>query len=104
MTKERRQYPRFSVMGMVKYEGSAGISCTEIEDISRGGVRLIITGQEKPGTKIKMSVTFAGSDEVVNVPGQIVWARNKEPYEIGVRFLKLEEKHIQLLDRVLDPD
>jgi hypothetical protein len=98
---ERRRHQRASLIGVVEYAGGEGVQCTSITDISQGGVRLVISKPERPGKKVKLRLSFSGSDEVVDVLGQIVWARQIDPYETGVRFLNLDEGRIQLLSRLL---
>jgi len=97
---ERRKHDRTSIVGQVHYTGGDGVVCTAIKDISFGGVRLYVTAAEKPGRKVSLRLTFA--DEVtLELKGQVVWARQVSPYEIGVQFLAVEDDAARLLGRQL---
>jgi len=88
MSDERRRHPRSSFIGDIKYSGSDGISCLDIHDVSAGGLRLCLDGCEQPGTRIIVSLLLKSHPDRIEIPGQIVWARQAPPYDIGIRFLE----------------
>jgi hypothetical protein len=102
MTDERRHHPRLNVVGVVEYEGAAGVRCLEIKNISLGGIRLGISDKERPGGNVRVRITFADSKETLDLYGQVVWARQVEPYEVGIRFLVQDPEQVQQLGRYLD--
>ena len=91
MADERRRFQRIkdSPVEVVTYQGSDGIECRSLEDISRGGARLIVSEAETPGIRVTLGLKLPEQAEANAVEGQIVWARKREPYEIGVQFLSL---------------
>ena len=102
ITKERRKFPRKPLIGVVDYAGADGVACTEIINISFGGIRLRVTGAERPGDRVELSVQAEG-EEPVHLLGQVVWARQVEPYEAGLSFLDVDSKRPpQQLARWLD--
>ena len=102
MNSERREYPRLDILGVVEYSGGAEVDCSGIKDISRGGIRLVLTGLEPPGSRVRLGITIGESDARVDMTGQIVWARQVEPYEVGIRFVDLDPEQAEQLDRWLE--
>ena len=92
---ERRRHPRTSLVGVVDYTGAEGVSCTGIKNIGLGGVRLDLTGRERPGARVQLSIVLAGNEEPIQVVGQVVWARQSEPYEVGIRFVEVDTSRLE---------
>lgn len=102
MNDERRRFPRVNMFGVVDYVGTEGVRCTGIKNISLGGVRLQISAAERPGTRVKLSLTVADDETPIHLLGQVVWARQAEPYEVGISFLDMDpERPPQRLQRCL---
>jgi hypothetical protein len=78
------------MIGVASYAGTEGVGCTDIINISLGGIRLQITSAERPGQRVELTVTVEGDDEPVHLLGQVVWARQAEPYEAGLCFLDVD--------------
>ena len=91
---ERRKRNRFIERNEVllrtsvdKYQGP-GIAA-HTYDLSTGGARIVTSKSYPVGTVIRIRLNLAGSDEVVNLDGEVKWLRQKEhedAYEIGVDF------------------
>lgn len=102
MTDDRRHHPRLNVVGVVEYAGTAGVRCLEIKDISLGGIRLGVSDREKPGENVRLRISLADSNETFDLYGQVVWARQVKPYEVGIRFLVQDTDPVEHLSRYLD--
>ena len=98
---ERREHPRVRLEGTVDYAGSEGLRCTEIKNISVGGLRLHLSGRERPGARVALRIELPGA-QAVDVAGQVVWARQSAPFEVGVRFINLDAASAWLLDQHVD--
>jgi hypothetical protein len=91
---ERRRYPRHHLAGVVEYSGGEGVRCNEIINIGMGGVRLELTAAERPGTRVELRIALE-QGEPITVVGQVVWARTREPYEAGIRFLEVDASKLE---------
>jgi len=97
---ERRRHERCVVDGgerpveVVTYAGTPGVRCTGVRDIGLGGMRLTLSGPERPGARVTLSVALGGEDEQVEVVAQVVWARRAAPHEVGIRFLEVDASRL----------
>jgi PilZ domain len=92
-SNERRRFPRKPLIGVVDYVGADGVSCIEIINISLGGIRMSLSGAERPGNRVELSVQVKEEEgEPVHLLGQVVWARQAEPFEAGLSFLDVDPK------------
>ena len=98
--EERRKHPRVVIEGLIDYEGSSGARCEGICNISRGGLRLLVNQREKPGAQVKLRVVLPKL-QAFTARGQVVWARQIAPYEVGIRFLDLDPEAVRTLDQHL---
>jgi c-di-GMP-binding flagellar brake protein YcgR len=87
---------------MNKYQG-AGIAA-HTYDLSTGGARIITSKSFAVGSTIRIKVNLAGTDQFVNLDGEVKWLRSREDegsFEIGVEFLHLTSHDILTLLRHL---
>jgi len=85
---ERRLHPRGRIEASVDYDGTDGISCQGLEDVSLGGVRLLLSAPETPGTEVRVHVRFASLEPIAfEALGRVVWARQNYPFLVGIRWL-----------------
>ncbi len=73
-------------------------------DLSTGGARIITSKSYPVGTFIKLRLNLAGSDQFVNLDGEVKWLRqrpNESVYEIGVEFERLTSQAVLSLIRHL---
>jgi len=100
---ERRAHQRGpAALCNVSYEGSSGLCCEEVYDLSVGGMRLVLSGPETPGADVQLKIeTFdqASSNDpvMVTMRGRVVWARQVSPFQIGVRFLDADRAFFNAL-------
>ena len=82
-------------MGVVDYAGGTGVGCSGIVNIAIGGIRLMLTAIEKPGTRVRLRIALEQQGQPIDVTGQVVWARTAPPYEAGVRFLEVDASRLR---------
>jgi len=106
---ERRKRNRFVERNGVlvrtsvdKYQG-AGIAA-HTYDLSTGGARIITAKSYAVGTVIRVRLDLAGTDQFVNLDGEVKWVRpreNEDLYEMGVEFQRLTSQAVLTLIRHL---
>ena len=106
---ERRKRNRFVERNEVlirtnvdRYQGPGVAAHTY--DLSTGGARIITSKSYPVGTFIKIRLHLGGSDEVVNLDGEVKWLRQRpdeDLYEIGVEFERLTSQAVLALIRHL---
>ncbi|MBW2733505.1 MAG: PilZ domain-containing protein [Deltaproteobacteria bacterium] len=101
---ERRAHRRGPALGNVSYEGSSGLRCEDVYDLSAGGMRLVLSGPETAGTdvelKIEGEVSEGGEEKVMTtMRGRVVWARQASPFQVGVRFLDADRAFFEALSQ-----
>jgi len=106
---ERRKRNRFVERNEVllrtavdKYQG-AGIAAHTF-DLSTGGARIVTSKSYPVGSVIRVRLNLAGSDQVVNLDGEVRWLRqknNEDAYEIGIEFERLTSQAVLALIRHL---
>jgi Tfp pilus assembly protein PilZ len=106
---ERRRRNRFVEKNDVllrtaadKYQG-AGIAA-HTYDLSTGGARIVTSKCYPVGTSIRVRLNLAGTDQFVNLDGEVKWARPRpdgETYEIGIEFQRLTSQAVLSLIRHL---
>lgn len=85
-----------------KYQG-AGIAA-HTYDLSTGGARIVTSKCYPVGTSIRVRLKLAGTDQFVNLDGEVKWVRprpNGDAYEIGVEFQRLTSQAVLSLIRHL---
>jgi c-di-GMP-binding flagellar brake protein YcgR len=106
---ERRKRNRFVERNEVllrtvvdKYQGP-GIAA-HTYDLSTGGARIVTSKSYPVGSIIRVRLNLAGSDQVVNLDGEVRWLRqkdNEDAYEIGIEFERLTSQAVLALIRHL---
>jgi len=106
---ERRRRHRFVERNEVlirtvvdKYQG-AGIAAHTF-DLSTGGARIVTSKSYPVGSVIRVRLDLAGTDQVVNLDGQVRWLKHKDKedvYEIGVEFEQMTSQDVLALIRHL---
>jgi uncharacterized protein (TIGR02266 family) len=103
--RKDRQHPRTDVSWPVSMETSEGTIKAEVKNISMGGAFICC---EKPFPIGEMfDVTMVGPDkEPVIATAKVVWSNANVPDNkvinrgMGVRFIKMSDRHIQLVRQV----
>jgi uncharacterized protein (TIGR02266 family) len=99
---ERRQHPRIDVNWPVSIETPEGTINAEVKNISLGGAFI---GCKKPlpiGHVFSMTMTGPDNEPVI-ATAEVVWSNENVPEDkvinrgIGVRFIKMSERHLQIV-------
>ena len=103
--KEGRQHPRTDIHWAVSMETSEGMVAGEVTNISLGGA-FICCKKPLPLGEV-FSLTMMGPDnEPVGATAKVVWSNVNVPNEkivhrgMGVRFIKMSDRHIQLVRQI----
>jgi Tfp pilus assembly protein PilZ len=106
---ERRKRNRFIERNEVlirtsvdKYQGP-GIAA-HTYDLSTGGARIVTSKSYTVGTVIRVRLNLTGTDQFVNLDGEVKWIKSKENgdlFEIGVEFQRLTSQAVLALIRHL---
>ncbi len=103
--KQKRKHPRTNINWPVSMETSHGTIEAEIKNISLGGA-FICCQQPMPLGEI-FHLTMTGPDnEPVTATAEVAWSNVNVPDEkvinrgMGVRFIKMSDRHIQLVQKI----
>jgi Tfp pilus assembly protein PilZ len=107
---ERRKRNRFVERNDVlirtaadKYQGP-GIAA-HTYDLSTGGARIVTSKSYPLGTVIRVRLNLAGTDQFVNLDGEVKWVRPRDNdgalFELGVEFQRLTSQAVLTLIRHL---
>jgi Tfp pilus assembly protein PilZ len=106
---ERRKRNRFIERNEIlirtsvdKYQGP-GIAA-HTYDLSTGGARIVTSKSYTVGTVIRVRLNLTGTDQFVNLDGEVKWIKSKENgdlFEIGVEFQRLTSQAVLALIRHL---
>ena len=105
MGKEGREHPRTEVHWAVSMETSEGTVAGEITNISLGGA-FICCKKPLPLREVFRMTMIGPDNEPVKATAQVVWSNVNVPEEkvvnrgIGVRFIKMSDRHIQLVRQI----
>ena len=103
--EQKRKHPRADINWPVSMETSAGMITAEVINISLGGA-FICCKKPLPLGEV-FPLTLMGPDnEPVTATAEVVWSNANVPDEkvvnrgMGVRFIKMSERHIQLVRKL----
>ncbi len=100
--KEKRQYPRIEANAYLDYNTSDKVLLFHtIENISLGGVSIRAPLVEEVGSIVEMSINFPEEDSVVEMRGEVVWARIEEHARMGIKFIEMSEEVREKLKKLL---
>lgn len=103
--EQKRKHPRSDINWPVSMETSDGTIEAEVKNISLGGAFICCKKPLPIGEVFRL--TMMGPDnEPVIATAQVVWSNVNVPDEkvinrgMGVRFIKMSERHIQLVRQI----
>lgn len=105
---ERRQSQRIPLVIMeVKGKQGNRVFLAYANDISRGGLSLTTDNNLKVGDRIPIEMMLPDNKTKVSCTGEVVWKREimKDgiiSQGVGLRFLELEEKKKQAIEKLSD--
>ena len=106
---ERRRFMRFSTALHGSYEmlgGAKGEGRTEVKNLSREGVGLIMDKELDKGTEVGLYLNVPGDNVPIYACAEVAWNRKAEvnadePVATGLRFTKIDRyDRARLLDYV----
>jgi Tfp pilus assembly protein PilZ len=97
----RRKFPRVFFPCLIKVRDPKDLLLTHTENISVGGVRLILKKQLAMGTSINIEIDLMDTGEHLKCQGKVVWSEQRRKnelikplfYDIGIEFV-----NVSLLD------
>ncbi|MFO0614165.1 MAG: TIGR02266 family protein [Polyangiaceae bacterium] len=111
MAQDTRKDPRAKVLSMtVRYKSATVDQFIEqhSHDVSRGGIYIKTPSPFPPGTLLKFEIRIQDEQSVLSGVGRVVWKREPteasgdSPAGMGVKFIKIEEKHKDLIARLVE--
>jgi uncharacterized protein (TIGR02266 family) len=102
---EKRKHPRTDVNWPVSMETSTGTVSAHVVNISLGGAFISCKKPLPIGEVFPMTMT-GPHNEPVSATAEVVWSNANLPEDkvvnrgMGVRFLKMSDKHIQIVRRL----
>lgn len=99
---EKRQYPRTDVNWPVSMETPGGTIGAEVKNISLGGAFICCKEPLPIGQVFNLTMTGPDNEPVI-ATAQVVWSNANVSDEkvvnrgMGVRFLRMSEKHLQVV-------
>ncbi|NWG03859.1 MAG: PilZ domain-containing protein [Syntrophaceae bacterium] len=103
--EQRRQHPRMDINWPVSMEIPDGTIDAEVKNISLGGA-FICCKRPLPIGEVFHLTMMAPGDEPVKATAQVVWSNVNVPEDkvvnrgMGVRFIKMSDRHIQLVKQI----
>lgn len=103
--EQKRKHPRANINWPVSMETSDGTIEAEIKNISLGGA-FICCKKPLPIGEVFPLTMIGPNDELVKATAQVVWSNVNVPEEkvvnrgMGVRFMKMSDRHIQLVRQI----
>ncbi len=105
--QERRKSERITyelVVGYNTFDTEEFIE-TRSRDLSGGGICLVTRDRLDPGTVIELSFIIPGTREPIAVSGVVIWNESQDEgdkYLIGVKFTKIDDKHMALIQKFVN--
>jgi len=103
--KERRQHQRVAARILIKYGNAEQFFTDYIQNISRGGIFVPTYNPLPPGTRLDISFSLPGWNRLIETEGVVVHSVQGDPEQggqpagMGVRFDKLSEENLELIDK-----
>ncbi|MBM4374918.1 MAG: TIGR02266 family protein, partial [Deltaproteobacteria bacterium] len=106
---DKRIHPRAKVLSMtVRYKSATVDEFVEhhSDNVSRGGIFIKTSSPFAAGTLLKFEIRIAADASVLTGVGRVVWKRDvaksdEDPAGMGVKFIKLDDKSRDLIDRLV---
>ena len=100
--KENRQHPRYEVDAVADLRAGTSVAQHRIQNLSLGGICLQTNDVEDVGTRVEIVIDPADGTTPLALQGEVVWVNRMPPADVGIRYLALDEKQREQLDRLID--
>ncbi len=96
-----REHVRIQTDALVDYTGTEVLLFHKIENLSLGGLSIFSATVEPEGTRVYLTINFPDLQESVELEGKVVWSRDQEPKEMGIKFINLTQSDEDILSRYI---
>jgi Tfp pilus assembly protein PilZ len=86
---DEREHPRYEVDAYIDYSGEDVLRYHGIQNISLGGICIHTPAVEPIGSRVEVVITFPELGAKLALTGEVVWANQGEPRDLGIRWLDL---------------
>ena len=88
--EERRNAPnRIKTEVLVDYRGTHVVLYHRVRNLSLGGICIESPSVEPVGKPVTLSLNFPDLHKSIEVDGEVVWANEEAPRDMGIRFKNL---------------
>ena len=95
---ERRDAPnRIKTEVLVDYRGTHVVLYHRVRNLSLGGICIEAPSVEPVGKHVTLSLTFPDLHKSIEVEGEVVWANDEDPRDMGIRFINLGTEQIDTI-------
>lgn len=97
--QKRRRHKRIKCDARVDYGSSTEVLLDhDVQNLSLGGACLAVSTVQPMGSKVLLVLSFPDMDDIsIEVEGEVVWANDEHPRDIGIAFLDMEDTARQVL-------
>ena len=110
--RNRRKFPRVLFPCLIKIRGDKNakdVLLTHTENLSIGGVRVILKNPVSMGAVIDVEIDFMDTCEHLSCKGKVVWSEKRKIseavkpgfFDIGVEFINVSESDQRRLDMIV---
>lgn len=109
--RNRRKFPRVLFPCLIKLcEDDKGAMLTHSENLSVGGVRVILKNSVSMGASIDVEIDLMDTGEHLRCKGKVVWSELRKSaeevkpgfFDIGIEFLDVNEGDQKRLDVIIN--
>jgi len=99
---KRRDSPRIKADVVVDYTGTEVLLYHHVENISLGGLCIQAPSVEPVGINVSLTLNFADLNVTIDIEGEVVWANEDPPRDMGIRFIGLNEENKDIIRQYID--
>lgn len=92
MEERRHGSGRIATDVIVDYRGTHIVLYHKVRNLSLGGICIEAPSVEEVGKTVSLSLNFPELHESIEVAGEVVWANQEPPCDMGIRFHGLTEE------------
>lgn len=98
---EQRKCPRYELSAYIDCAGSEVFLHHKLLNISLSGVCFRCDSPESVGTEVELLVHFPDIGAQLPCRAQVVWVNRSAPGDMGLRFLGMDDKKHEILNKYL---
>ena len=97
MEERRSTTNRIQTDVLVDYRGTHVVLYHRVRNLSIGGICIESPTVEPLGKIVSLSLNFPDLHQTIEVTGEVVWANEESPRDMGIRFMELDESQVQTI-------